>query len=82
MWNEGQQTFSVKGQIVSVVGFVGHLVSGVRLLWLGVPICLSKAPAIVWPPVSASPPLTFYLEQTVLEGLMLKLKFQYFGHLM
>lgn len=26
-WNEGQLTFSVKGQIVSVVGFVGHLVS-------------------------------------------------------
>ena len=26
-WNEGQQTFSVKGQIVNVLGFVGHLVS-------------------------------------------------------
>lgn len=31
-WNEGQQSFSVKGQIVSVLGFLGHLVSVATIL--------------------------------------------------
>ena len=40
LWNRGQKTFSVKGQVVNVLSFVGHTVS-VLTIQLG--LCSTKA---------------------------------------